>query len=202
MSIMRKLKEAFHIFRLLALISIIVFIFGCKSLFFNNEELIYSNMWGADTSFNLNKNFYSITDVIGSIKNCNSEKYPSCIIFDSTVIMIPKLEIFNEIEDNYYKGRNESLDLNYTITKLEIKVLGKKIKGYLFNVTNPKEMLSGESILGELKGNYFYSINDGILFFYHYVEVDSNSQKWTMVSELNWSNTGCGFFSNKCNQQQ
>lgn len=197
---MRKVKKASRIFALMAVV-IGLFISGCESRFFNNDELVYSSMWGEGTSFSLDKMFYSVGDEIGIIKDCSSIEYPNCIIFDSTIIMLPRIDIFDDIVDGHYKGRNESLDLDYKIRKLEINVLGRKIKGYLFKVAHSNEMIGGEHILGTLKGDYFYSMSDGVLFYDHNYEMNIDNQKQAMLPETNWSTTGCGFFSNKCKEK-
>lgn len=200
MSDMRIVKKVSRVFVLMAVV-IGLFISGCQSRLFNNEEIVYSSMWGIDYSFDLNDMSYSIGDVIGIIKDCSNVEYPKCLIFGSTVIMLPKLDVFDEIEDDYYEGRNESLGLDYTLRKLEIKVLGKKIKGYMFYVGHSNEIIDGEIMLGKLKGTYFYSMTDGILFYEHSSEIVLlSSQKRARLSVMNWSTTTCGFFSNKCEE--
>jgi hypothetical protein len=196
-SVMQIVKKTPLIFSLLAFV-VCVFISGCESRLFNNDDLVYSSMWGMDNSFSLDEMTYSIGDVSGSLKDCSSVEYPKCLIFSSTVIMLPKLEIFNKIEDSYYEGRNEKLGLNYSLREIEIKVLGEKIKGYMFYVGHSNEIIDDETMLGKLKGTYFYSMTDGVLFYEHNSEIVLSNQKRARLSVVNWNTTMCGFFSNKC----
>lgn len=194
---MRIVKKKKRFFILLAMI-IGFNVAGCKSHFTNNKLFVYSSIGDIDISFSLNEMSYLMGDEFGPIKNCSSKKYPKCLIFDSTVIILPKMDIINGIEGSYYEGRNEELDLNYTITKSEVTVLGKKIKGYMFYVAHPHEMMNSEVILGKLKGAYFYSMSHGILFYEHNSEIILSGQKKDRLSVINWSTKKCGFFANDC----
>jgi hypothetical protein len=53
-------------------------------------------------------------------------------------------------------------------------------------------------MLGKLKGTYFYSMTDGVLFYEHNSEIVLSNQKRARLSVVNWNTTMCGFFSNKC----
>ena len=197
------MKKATALLMILVIIATVVLIFiRSESLLISSNEITYSNMDQVNTSFNLNDMTYISGDVVGTIKDCSYEVFPSCIIFNSTVILLPKLSVIKDIDGNYYRGRNESLDLNYNISKTEISLFGKKIKGYIFNVGHlgiEKFMDGKAAMLGKLRGTYFYSEVYGILFYENNSEVTLlRNSKREMVSTVYWSVNQCGFFSNKC----
>lgn len=171
---------------------------GCDSLFVNREELVYSSTGEVETVINLNKKFLSIGDSFSPIEDCSSPDFPKCLKFDSTVIMLPTENVFDKFEDGYYEGRNKKLDVDYNISKLEIKVLGRKIEGFLFNVGHTYELAYGKKMLGNLKGRYFFTFGDGVLFYEHNSEIFLNDEKKERVSNIVWSTTGCGLFSTDC----
>ena len=181
---------------LLIVVGIIVKI--SKPQIFYSDEITYSGMGGIDTKLNLKDMSYSIGDVFGSVKSCSSEEYPKCIIFDRTIIMLPSLVVNSNLKEDYYEGRNESLNLNYYVVKKVINVLGKKIKGYIFYVGHSNEIVDDETMLGKLKGTYFYSTEYGVLFYDHNSEIILSNSKKERLSELQWSVSMCGLFSNTC----
>ena len=174
---------------------------GCDSGFFD-KVYKYTPLAGSNVSFNLEKSFYEVNHGVGSLIDCSTDEFPKCIQFEHTVIMIPKDKIFNEFEDGHYVGANEKLNLEYNITEVTLPILGKYFHGYLFYVASPEEMMYGQEVLGNLKGIYFYSKTDGVLFYENYNEIVQmvKGKGKTRITETYWSSTACGFFANNCSQ--
>ena len=194
---MRIVRNILHYFRKLMYLSVLI-ILGCDSRLFNNDKLIYSSLDDLNISFNFNEMYYSIGHGLGDINDCSSDEIPKCLTFDSTIILIPKLEIFDMLEDGIYEGRIETLDLEYIIRERDISVLGKNYKGYWFYVAHSDEVFSRKAMPEKLKGAYFYSKKHGILLYEHNSLIFYNSDMGSRSSEIYWSNSECGLFSDKC----
>ncbi len=174
---------------------IIVFIAHNKAKLLHSDAIEYSNIGSVELKFSINNEIYQSGDLVSSIKDCSSVDFPKCITFDSTIIMLPKMEFLNNLEGEYFEGVNEAQSLSFNVQKINIKILGKIINGFLFNVGNFEVPYVTNNQDEALSGTYFYSLDHGILFYKHNaVELGHNFKK-ILVSELYWSKTVCGLFS-------
>ncbi len=174
---------------------IVVFIAHNNAKLLQNDVIEFSNIGSVELKFYIKKGVYQSGDLVSSIKDCSSVDFLKCITFDSTIIMIPKKEFLNNLEGEYFEGVNEAQNLSFNVQKINIKILGEKINGFLFNVGNFEVPYIASNQDESLSGTYFYSLDHGVLFYKHNaVELGHNFKK-ILVSELYWSKTMCGLFS-------
>lgn len=177
---------------------VLLFITGCSNQFLGRTTHAYSNLEGVRLNLNIDEWYYTKADTFNSIKDCSSEKTPQCIIFNSTVLMLPTIDVLADVDNDLFEGRIDDLDLSYYIRRGKLEFLGESLNGFEIEIAQEIELHYGVKMVESLKSKYFYHKEMGILVFErNWMQLSSDGEK-DRHSEVSWSVSKCGLFSTRC----
>jgi hypothetical protein len=171
------------------------------SLMTKANRATYVGIDNYDFKIDVVDGLYTETDVVGSVKDCSSERFPACITFGSTIITLPEPSYYKKADSvGYAEGVTEEKNLAFTIYPSSINVLGNEISGYRLTVGMDNMTHSIGRHVDGTYGSYFHSLDYGVLFFEDYqVVINPSDNSREMVAYTLWAKNECGLFSkNNC----